>query len=238
MNSIAVFGTNGAIGNALLLVMLKNFPTATIYSISRFKKDVSHKNIHHFCVDYFDETQLQAIAKTTTKTGQLDLVLVTNGILHDDTIYPEKALNDISAEKLEFSFKINTILPALIAKHFVPTLNKENKSIFAALSARVGSISDNRLGGWYGYRASKAALNMIIKTVSIETKRLNKSAIIIGLHPGTVASNLSKPFQKHIAPEKLFSPDSSAEKLFRVLISVSSKDSGKCFDWNCKEVLP
>ena len=238
MNSAVVFGSSGSIGNALVLLLAEKYPKAIIYSVSRFKKDYTQKNISHLCVDYFDEVDLQTVAQTTTKSGPLDLVLVSNGMLHNDTIKPEKSLKDISIENLQISFKINTTLPALLLKHFMPALNRKDKSIFAVLSARVGSISDNRLGGWYGYRASKSALNMMIKTASIEAKRSNKSAIVVGLHPGTVDSELSKPFQKNISPEKVMLPNKSAEHLLSVLSSLSCKDSGKCFAWDGEEILP
>ena len=123
------------------------------------------------------------------------MVLVATGILHDEVFMPEKSLKDLSAEKFIHLFLVNSVLPAIIAKHFIPRLNQKKRSVFAALSARVGSISDNKMGGWYSYRASKSALNMIIKNVAIETARKNEQAIIVGLHPGTVDSNLSRPFQ-------------------------------------------
>ena len=126
----------------------------------------------------------------------------------------------------------------MIAKYFLPKLNREKRSIFAALSARVGSISDNQLGGWYSYRASKAALNMVIKNIAIEISRFNKKAIIVGLHPGTVDSNLSKPFQVNVPYGKLFTPEFSTQKLVEVLRSLTSKQSGKCFAWDGQEILP
>lgn len=129
-------------------------------------------------------------------------------------------------------------MPALIAKHLLPKLNKDHPAIFAALSARVGSISDNQLGGWYAYRASKAALNMIIKNAAIEVGRRNRKAIVVGLHPGTVDSDLSKPFQGNVADGKLFTPEDSAQKLLEVLRSLGPEQTGKCFAWDGKEVLP
>ena len=163
---------------------------------------------------------------------------MANGILHDEGLTPEKSLRDLSAEKFQRIFEVNTVTPALIAKHFLPKLNREQTSIFAALSARVGSISDNQLGGWYAYRASKAALNMIIKNAAIEIGRRNKQAIIVGLHPGTVDSNLSKPFQGNVADGKLFTPEYSAEKLLDVLENLSPEQTGKCFAWDGQEILP
>jgi len=135
-------------------------------------------------------------------------------------------------------WKINTFIPALMAKHFIPRLNLDRQSIFAALSARVGSISDNRLGGWYAYRASKTALNMIIKNAAIETARRNKKAIIVGLHPGTVDSSLSKPFQRNVPDEKLFAPMRSAQDLLKVLDDLNPEQSGRCFAWDGQEVKP
>ena len=133
---------------------------------------------------------------------------------------------------------INTVGPALVGKYFIPFLNKQNKNVFAFLSARVGSISDNKLGGWYAYRASKSALNQIIKNFSIEAKRTNPAGIIIGLQPGTVKSKLSEPFQKNVKKEKLFFPEDSVSNLTKVVESVLQNDTGKMFDWEGKEIRP
>ena len=173
-----------------------------------------------------------------SKDALLDMVIVATGILHEGEMMPEKSLKDLNAEKFHRLFEVNTIAPILIAKHFLPKLNRETRSIFAALSARVGSISDNHLGGWYSYRASKAALNMVIKNLAIEISRSNKKAIIVGLHPGTVDSNLSKPFQRNVPQRKLFKSEYSTQKLLEVLANLTSKQSGKCFAWDGKEILP
>jgi NAD(P)-dependent dehydrogenase (short-subunit alcohol dehydrogenase family) len=165
-------------------------------------------------------------------------VIVATGILYENTIMPEKSLRELSPEKFLRLFEVNTILPALIAKHFLPKLNKHNRSLFAALSARVGSISDNRLGGWYSYRASKSGLNMIIKNAAIEINRTNKQAVIVSLHPGTVNSKLSKPFQSNVPDGKLFTPDYSVKRLLEVLDNLTPESSGRCFSWDGKEVKP
>jgi NAD(P)-dependent dehydrogenase (short-subunit alcohol dehydrogenase family) len=133
-------------------------------------------------------------------------------------------------------FEINTIGPALVAKHFLALLPREGKSIFAALSARVGSISDNNIGGWHSYRASKAALNMVLKNVAIETARKYKDTAVIGLHPGTVDTGLSLPFQRQVEADKLFSPEKSVHYLLNVLNKIDSKDTGKIFAWDGKEI--
>jgi len=144
----------------------------------------------------------------------------------------------ISASNFEKIFAANTIFPALVAKHFIHKLNTKSKTIFTSISARVGSISDNHLGGWYAYRMSKAALNMFIKTAGIETARTNKNAVIVGIHPGTVDSELSKPFQARVPDGKLFTPEYSAEKLIEVLQNLTISDTGKCFAWDSKEIQP
>ena len=132
---------------------------------------------------------------------------------------------------------VNTFGPTLLGKYFIPYLNKE-KSVFAFLSARVGSISDNVLGGWYSYRASKTALNQIIKNFSIEVKRSNQNAIFVGLQPGTVKSYLSKPFEKNVKPEKLFTPEYSSKKMLEVINTLKVEDSGKIFSWDGEEIQP
>ena len=189
-------------------------------------------------INYQDETSIEESALVASKDKPIDMVIIATGILHEGKLMPEKSLKDLSAEKLQRLFEVNTIVPLLIAKHFLPKLSRETRSIFATLSARVGSISDNQLGGWYSYRASKAALNMIIKNIAIEISRFNKKAIIVGLHPGTVDSNLSKPFQGNVPYGKLFTPEYSTQKLLEVLTSLTSKQSGKCFAWDGKEIFP
>ena len=125
----------------------------------------------------------------------------------------------------------------MVAKNFLPKLAKDQRAVFAALSARVGSISDNQLGGWYSYRASKAALNMIIKNLSIEMKMRYKQTIIVGLHPGTVDSRLSKPFQANVPAGKLFTADYAVAKMLEVINTLTPENSGKCYAWDGKEIL-
>lgn len=228
--NILIFGASGAIGNAFVKLFKNKYPNANIYPFSQ--------NSNEFSVDYNSENSIAKAAEIASKTGKIDIVIVATGILHTKTIKPEKSLNDISADNLAHIFQANSITPALIAKHCLPKLNKQQSSIFAVLSARVGSISDNRLGGWYAYRASKAALNMLIKTAAIETARTNKQAIVVGLHPGTVDSALSQPFQKNVPQGKLFTADYSAQQLWQVMNALTAQNSGKCYAWDGAEVLP
>lgn len=230
---IAIIGSSGAIGSAFFKHLHTMHPEAEIHTFS----SQSNEEKHHHIIDYDDEKTIESAAQEAYKNIPFDLVIVATGILHNSAdLQPEKSLRDLSAEKFQTIFNANTIFPALAAKHFLPLLHKDKRSVFAALSARVGSISDNHLGGWYAYRASKAALNMVIKNASIEMSRRYKQAIIVGLHPGTVDSSLSKPFQNHVKEGKLFTPDFAAEKLISVLDGLSPDDSGKCFGWDGQEI--
>jgi NAD(P)-dependent dehydrogenase (short-subunit alcohol dehydrogenase family) len=160
-------------------------------------------------------------------------VFVATGLLHrDDAVQPEKAMRALSASAMSEVFAVNAVGPALLAKHFLPTLRKNGKTVFAVLSARVGSISDNRLGGWASYRASKAALNMVIKTLSIEQARRRPESVVVSLHPGTVDTALSKPFSASVSENSLFTPQHSVACLFKVIDGLDVADSGGFFAWD------
>jgi NAD(P)-dependent dehydrogenase (short-subunit alcohol dehydrogenase family) len=234
-NHIAIIGSSGAIGSAFCAELSTLYPQATIHTFSRHDED--YKN--HHIIDYTDEKTIENAAKEAAKKDRFDFIIITTGILKiEPDIEPEKSLKDLSAHKFEAIFAANTIFPALIAKHFLSHLNKENRAVFAVLSARVGSISDNRLGGWYAYRSSKTALNMIVKNASIEIGRRSPHAIIVSLHPGTVDSNLSKTFQSQVSKDKLFTSEYSAKKLIDVVNQLTPSDSGKCFAWDGQEIKP
>ena len=183
-----------------------------------------------------DLTDEPTIAAAAARVGTADLVIVATGLLHDAEHGPEKALRDLDPVWLARQYAVNAIGPALVAKHFLPILPRTGRSVFAALSARVGSISDNRLGGWYGYRASKAALNQLIRTLAVEDKRRNDRGIVVALHPGTVDTRLSKPFQQ--SGRDLFQPDRAAVQLLDVLDALKPADSGKLFAWDGAEIAP
>lgn len=188
--------------------------------------------------DLMDEASIKAAAdRVRAAYGTVDVVILATGLLHGDGVAPEKSWAKVDADAMARVFAINTIGPALVAKHFLPLLTRERKSVFAALSARVGSISDNRLGGWVSYRASKAALNQVIRTFSIELKRKNPKAICIGLHPGTVDTALSKPFQAS-APKGVFEAENAAAHLLTVIDQRTVDDSGDVFDWAGQPIAP
>jgi len=156
-------------------------------------------------------------------------VIVATGLLHDDHLQPEKRMADLDPQRLARSFQVNAIGPALVLKHFGARLPRDGKSVIAVLTARVGSISDNRLGGWYGYRAAKAAANQFVRTAAVEIAARRSQAICVALHPGTVDTALSAPFQKGVAPAKLFTPDHAAERLLTVIEGLTQADTGGFF---------
>lgn len=232
--NIVVIGASGSLGSEFVNQLSKDEKVRSIFAFSRSKTEFSHKKVESYFIDIEDEESIKSASDKVSK--DIDVVIVATGMLHDQNINPEKSLRDLSKEKFYQLFSVNTIAPAIIAKYFLPKLNKNSKSIFAALGARVGSIQDNKLGGWYSYRASKSALNMILKNASIEIGRSNKKAIIVTLHPGTVDSKLSKPFQNAVSKEKLFTARYSVQKLLEVMDSLTTLDSGCVLDFNCIKI--
>jgi NAD(P)-dependent dehydrogenase (short-subunit alcohol dehydrogenase family) len=233
-----VIGAGGAIGNALVKLISRDARYDEIHACSRTARPTSQKIIGHQ-IDITNELSIRDLFTSLTARGSLERVIVTTGLLHDgEDIQPEKSLHMLDPAILSRLFHLNCIGPAIIAKYALPALNRTSRSIFAVLSARVGSISDNKLGGWYGYRMSKAALNMFIKNAAIETKRSNPHAVVIGLHPGTVDSRLSKPYQSRIDPKKIFSAERAAKQLDAVMEGTVQSQSGSLLSWNGDEILP
>ena len=229
----ALIGAGGGIGQGMLTHLLRDPGLGRLTATTR-RSDlhITHPKLIKTRLDLEDETGIAAAANRLGEDGGLDLVIVASGLLHDRDggLMPEKSLRDLSADKFARLFAVNTIGPALVAKHFLPLLPRDRPAIFAILSARVGSISDNRLGGWYAYRASKAAVNMVAKTAAIELARRNKNAVIATLQPGTVDTALSKPFQGQVPDGGLFTPDHAAGKLLDVLNQLGPAQSGGFFD--------
>jgi NAD(P)-dependent dehydrogenase (short-subunit alcohol dehydrogenase family) len=218
-----VIGASGGIG-AALAAQLERRGDAVVRAARSVPADAA--------IDITDEGSVAAAAAQLAGRAPFDLVLVATGLLHDAAHGPERALRDLDGPAMLRAFAVNAVGPALIAKHFVPLLAPDRPAVFACLSARVGSISDNRLGGWYAYRASKAALNMIVRCLAIELRRARPQAIAVGLHPGTVDTRLSAPFRRGLAPDQLVSPDTAAANLLRVIDGLKPEDSGGCFAWD------
>ncbi|MGF1456161.1 MAG: SDR family NAD(P)-dependent oxidoreductase [Alphaproteobacteria bacterium] len=237
--TVLVVGGSGGIGGALLEILSHEPAVARLHGWSRrpSAKPSGPAPFEAAAVDITDEDQVAAAARALGET--VHLTIVAAGILHaEDGLAPEKSLSAVDAAALERVFRVNTVGPALVAKHVIPLLPRRGKGLFAALSARVGSIGDNRLGGWYAYRASKAALNMILRNVAIEVARRRKEAVVVGLHPGTVATDLSAPFQGNVSSEKLFSADLSAGYLLDVVDGLTPEDTGAVFAWDGQRVEP
>lgn len=231
MKNVAIIGASGAIGQAFIDVFSQH---KDINQVFRFARSPQHDD--DIALDLTDEDSITAAARQIDCS--LDYVIVATGQLHDSDFTPEKSLKALSQKAFEHFFAVNTIGPALIIKAFSPLLTKTDRSVMALLSARVGSITDNHLGGWYSYRASKAALNMVIKTASIELGRSNKKASLIGLHPGTVDSALSKPFQANIPKDKCFTPSFAVSQMMQVIDQIKVEDSGDCFAYDGKKIAP
>jgi NAD(P)-dependent dehydrogenase (short-subunit alcohol dehydrogenase family) len=184
-------------------------------------------------MDITAEAEITAgIAQIQQQTDRLHLVLYCVGLLHDGALQPEKSLQQIQADYLLQYFQINSIGAVLVAKHLLPLLKHRDPSVYAAISAKVGSIGDNQLGGWYGYRASKAALNMLLHTTAIEYSRKSPRTIVALLHPGTTDTQLSQPFQRNVPPEKLFPVTRTVAQLMKVIESLELADSGQFFSWD------
>ncbi len=233
---VIIIGAKGGIGQALVNALCQSDQVESIHALSRTTRPHPSPKVFPLNFDFTSEDSLAQSAKHLRQFGPFHLIIIATGLLHDADITPEKSIRDLSFQGFEKSFLINTIGPAMTAKYFLPLLCRDQKTVFAALSARVGSLSDNRLGGWYAYRAAKAALNMIIKTLSIEYGRRLKQAVIIGLHPGTVNTKLSQPFQNNVPEGQLFSPDFSAKKLLTVIDDRNQNESGLVFDWAGKQI--
>ena len=236
--NVAVIGASGGIGNQIVEQLARHDSVKTIYALSRSQTSFSSEKVKWLPLDYSQEDSVEAAASQASLSAPLDIVFVATGLLHNDDISPEKSLKEIDTQSFAKAFHVNSTGPALVMKHFLPHMNKDAKSVFCVLSARVGSISDNYLGGWYAYRASKAALNMLIKTASIEIARKNKHVCVAALHPGTVDTQLSEPFQSHVPEGKLFTPEYSSTCLIDVMNNLTHKDSGKIFAWDGQEIAP
>lgn len=233
-----VVGGTGGIGAALIAEISRRGLAGRLSAWARHPGDSGPAPVSWRAVDVTDE---DAVRSASEHLDDVDLVLVAIGILHGDSpggvaIRPEKTIRALDPAAMAYTFAINTIAPALVAKHVLPRFPRDRRAVFAALSARVGSIGDNRLGGWYSYRASKAALNQIIRTASIELAVRHPLAVCVGLHPGTVDTPLSKPFQGGRDPHQLFPPDRAAAHLLDVVARLTPSGTGECYDWKGEAV--
>jgi NAD(P)-dependent dehydrogenase (short-subunit alcohol dehydrogenase family) len=236
MINALVIGASQGIGLEFVRQLLQDPQVTKLYATHRQSTSlllqIHDPRLQCLAVDVTIEDQIAAAAQVMQETGRLHLVINCVGILHDEQLQPEKSLRHIATDKLLAYFQTNSISAVLWAKHLQPLLKHSEKSIFASISAKVGSIGDNQLGGWYGYRASKAALNMLMRNVSIEYRRTCPNSIVVLLHPGTTDTALSRPFQANVPEDKLFGVDRTVSQLLAVIHQLESSDSGTFFNWD------
>lgn len=247
--SVLILGASGGIGSGLVDEVLTQNPQANIY---RFARDLTKlkpivENVHGQVVDFswdlnapnlFEEALDQIQKNSNVAKLTFDMVFIATGFLHDETQQPEKSYKQLSADHLHRSFQLNAVGPIVMLQILLQRIDLKHPCKIGVLSARVGSISDNRMGGWHSYRASKAALNMLLKNVAIELNRNKSQITLIGLQPGTTDTELSKPFTKRIDASCLQTPEFTAHKLYKVLQNLTPHESGKLFDFNGETFEP
>ncbi|NJR65760.1 MAG: SDR family NAD(P)-dependent oxidoreductase [Leptolyngbyaceae cyanobacterium CRU_2_3] len=236
-----IVGAGQGIGLEFVRQFLQTHRVAQLYATYRSPHSellsLADPTLRCLPMDITEEAEIAAVVQqiqveTSTLHQRLTWVINCAGWLHEGTLQPEKSLRQLNTEQLLRYFQVNSIGAVLLAKQVQPLLKHGDRAILATLSAKIGSIGDNALGGWYGYRASKAALNMLMKTTAIEYQRTCPRAIVVTLHPGTTNTQLSRPFQNHVPPEKLFSVERTVRQLLTVLDQLQERDSGGFFSWD------
>ncbi|MCL7929307.1 SDR family NAD(P)-dependent oxidoreductase [Halomonas llamarensis] len=233
-----VTGTGGGIGHAMVQSLLASPQVGKLIAVSRSGSQTNtDPRVQCLQADITQESGRQLLVEQLNGEP-VHLLFNAIGILHDSQkkVAPEKRLEELDTEAFDRVMHINAATPALLIADLKGSLQGKHPTIIASLSARVGSIGDNGFGGWYSYRASKAAHNMLLKTASIELKRLNKQSIILCLHPGTTDTELSKPFQARVPENKLFTPDFVAQSLIDVMAQRAPEDTGSFWDWAGKPI--
>ena len=241
-----VVGASGGIGLALARALAVHPGVARLFPTSRQAPDsgpladlaTDHPGVvHPLTLDLTDDDSLAGLTQRLREAqARPQLVINCAGLLHGPGLQPEKSLAALRRDSLAQAFAVNAIGPVLLAQAVAPLLRHRLPAVFASLSARVGSIGDNRLGGWYAYRAAKAAQNQLLKTFSIELQRLNPQACCLLLHPGTVDTELSRPFQGSVARERLFSADTAAGHLLAVIAAATPADNGRFIAWDGRDI--
>lgn len=235
---VLICAGNGGIGQGLIKAILERHPDAEISATYRKQKpaDLSPA-IHWFQADLTNQESVEGLA---SNFSQIDWLINCSGFLHQqdgDTFHgPEKSIRQFELDFFLSNIQHNTLPTLLLARYFSNALKRSPRGIFAAVGAKVGSIEDNRLGGWYSYRASKAALNMALKTLSIEWQRSHKNLCVSALHPGTTDTELSEPFKKNVPEGKLFTPEQTGHYLLNVLEQLTPDQTGSFFSWNGEQL--
>lgn len=243
--NVLVTGASSGIGLALVRQLLENRQVGRAFAVSRSATtnvalgELQHdhgQRLQRVDADITNEGHLAQLAEATRAVDALHLVINAAGILHGAALAPEKTIEQASRSSLERVFALNAFAPLLLAKVLLPQLCRGEPAVFASLSARVGSIGDNRAGGWYAYRASKAAQNQLLKTFAIEWKRRNPRGTCLLLHPGTVDTPLSAPFQSKVPADRLFEPRRAATQLLQIISESAPEDSGRFIAWDGQDI--
>lgn len=232
-----IVGASQGIGLEFVRQLLQTDHIDRVYATYRHPQSellaIAEPRLRCLPMDITEESQIASVVQAIkTETAALDYVINCVGVLHEEAMQPEKSLQQLKAEQLLRYFQVNSIGAVLLAQQVQPLLKHRDRAILATISAKIGSIGDNYLGGWYGYRASKAALNMFMRTTAIEYKRTCPRAIVVTLHPGTTDTRLSRPFQRNVPPEKLFPVERTVRQLLMVLDQLQESDSGEFFSWD------
>jgi NAD(P)-dependent dehydrogenase (short-subunit alcohol dehydrogenase family) len=237
-----VLGASGGLGSAMVSEFLTDPEIYKVFAVSSKKNPVglnegqNQSKLVWLQAEYSQTQMADTVSQLMPHAGTFSRVCVCHGLLHSDKLWPEKRLEDITSEALQEIFHSNTVVPALWLKLLFKILKGQTPCIVATMSARVGSLSDNNLGGWYAYRASKAALNMVLKTASIEYARRAKNVKLIAFHPGTTDTALSKPFQSTVPTGKLFTTEFVAERLAMIMDSAQLDGELSYLDWDGRTI--
>ena len=234
--NILIAGASGGIGKEFTKLYCDDPNVEKVIALSRKMNNIDNPKIQSIEVDYSREETFDNL-NDVLQLESISTIIIATGILHTDQIKPEKSIAGLDLVTLQKVFQVNVFGPTLLVKKLLPLIKKSKDVKIVFLSARVGSISDNSLGGWHSYRSSKSALNMMISNLSIELQRIDKAHVVIGVHPGTVQSQLSEPFLKNVK-HNIFSPKESVGLLSKVISDIDQKDSGKCFDFSGKIIAP
>ena len=233
-----VIGARGGVGEAFVDAINGSGSHNEVWATSTTGGGLSASASRALTVDITDEGSVVRLAEAMDSAGFVpNLVINCTGLLHNGEFGPERSWRHLDIDVMRKVFDVNTFGVALLGKHLLPRFGRGTRGVFASLSARVGSIGDNRLGGWYSYRASKAAQNMMVKTLAIEAKMKWKELICVALHPGTVDTALSEPFTARVPPEKLFTPEVSCRHLSAVIGRLSATDTGGFFAWDGEPII-